>query len=87
MPAPDPDDTDPVTPLPDSPEGSSGELPANMTLEDIIDLTGELEHLNELVVLTLEKEGGFTCTDAYFSKVQPVLDLLEVEIRVRYRRA
>jgi hypothetical protein len=56
-----------------------------MTLENIIDLTGELEHLNELIVLHLHKAGGFTCTEAYFSAVQPVLDLLEVEIRIRYR--
>jgi hypothetical protein len=48
-------------------------------------MTGELEHLNELIVIHLDKAGGFTCTEAYFSTVQPVLDLLEVEIRIRYR--
>jgi hypothetical protein len=58
--------------------------PFGMTLENIIDLTGELEHLNELVMLQLTKAGGFTCTDSYFSAVQPILDLLEVEIRIRY---
>jgi hypothetical protein len=57
--------------------------PSGMTLEDVIDVTGELEHLNELVVLSLEKSGGFTCTESYFSIVQPLLDLLEVELRVR----
>ena len=57
-------------------------IPAGLTLENIIDLTGELEHLNELVVLHLDKAGGFTCTESYFSTVQPVLDLLEVEIQV-----
>ena len=56
-----------------------------MTLENILDLTGEMEHLNELVLLSLDKEGGFTCTEAYFTTVQPILDLLEVEIRVRYQ--
>ena len=56
-----------------------------MTLENIIDLTGEMEHLNELVMLSLERDGGFTCTEAYFTTVQPILDLLEVEIRIRYR--
>ena len=56
-----------------------------MTLEDIIDLTGEMEHLNELVMLSLDRDGGFTSSEAYFAMVQPILDLLEVEIRVRYR--
>ncbi len=56
-----------------------------MNLEDIIDLTGEMEHLNELVMLRLKKEGGFTGTRDYFATVHPILDLLEVEIRIRYR--
>jgi hypothetical protein len=60
-------------------------VPQGMTLENIIDLTGELEHLNELIVIHLKKAGGFTCTEEYFSTVQPVLDLLEVEIRIRHR--
>jgi hypothetical protein len=59
-------------------------VPVGMTLENIIDRTGELEHLNELVMLQLNKAGGFTCTESYFSLVQPLLDLLEVEIRLRY---
>ena len=59
-------------------------VPVGMTLENIIDRTGELEHLNELVMLQLDKNGGFTCTESYFSVVQPILDLLEVEIRLRY---
>ena len=54
-----------------------------MTLECIIDLTGEMAHLNELVMLHLECTGGFTGTDAYFSMVRPVLDQLESEIRAR----
>src|SRR5512137_1129523 len=58
-------------------------IPQGMTLEAIVDLTGEMEHLNELVLLHIEKEGGFTTPDAYFAMVQPVLDLLEFEIRVR----
>jgi hypothetical protein len=57
--------------------------PAGMTLDDVIDVTGELEHLNELVLLSLEKSGGFSCTESYFSVVQPLLDLLEVELRIR----
>ncbi len=56
-----------------------------MNLEDIIDLTGEMEHLNELVMLRLGKEGGFTGIRDYFATVHPILDLLEVEIRIRYR--
>jgi hypothetical protein len=59
-------------------------VPVGMTLENIIDRTGELEHLNELVMLHLNKAGGFACTESYFSTVQPILDLLEVEIRIRY---
>jgi len=55
-----------------------------MTLENIIDLTGELEHLNELVMLQIDKTGGFTSTESYFFTVQPILDLLEVEIRIRF---
>jgi hypothetical protein len=72
------------------PAGDVGEpvpcvVPLGMTLENIIDLTGELEHLNELIVIHLNKAGGFSCTEEYFSTVQPVLDLLEVEIRIRHR--
>ncbi len=55
-----------------------------MTLEAIVDSTGEFKHLNELVRLTIERCGGFKDTDAYFRTVTPLLDLLEVEIRVRY---
>ena len=69
-------------PLPE--EGFLAMVPVGMTLENIIDRTGELEHLNELVMLRLEKSGGFTCPESYFSQVQPILDLLEVEIRLRY---
>lgn len=58
-------------------------MPGGMTLENIIDLTGELEHLNELVMLQLNKAGGYTSTESYFSLIQPLLDLLEVEIRIR----
>ena len=68
-----------------SPEGFQTGLPVNMTLETIIELSGEMEHLNELVQKSLERNGGFTCTEAYFTTVQPILDLLEMEIRVRYR--
>jgi len=42
-----------------------------MTLESLISLTDELAHLNELVMLHVEKSGGFTCTEG--------------EIRLRYR--
>jgi hypothetical protein len=85
MPDPSPDDDcmKPSVP-PDPSDGFQTELPVNLTLETIIELTGEMEHLNELVLLSLDRNGGFTCTEAYFSTVQPILDLLEVEIRVRY---
>jgi hypothetical protein len=67
------------------PDGSGTGLPLTLTLEDIVDLTGEMEHLNELVQLALGKQGGFTTPEAYFALVRPILDLLEVEIRVRCR--
>jgi hypothetical protein len=60
---------------------SKKEVPSLMTLEQIITFTGELEHLNELVVLHLEKSGGFSSTAEYFSCVQPLLDRLDSEIR------
>ena len=60
------------------------EVPVGMTLESIINLTDEFEHLNELVVLHLGRSGGFTCTESYFTIVTPLLDLLEAEIRFRY---
>jgi hypothetical protein len=69
---------------PPSEDGFLTMVPVGMTLENIIDRTGELEHLNELVMLQLNKAGGFTSTESYFSLVQPLLDLLEVEIRLRY---
>jgi hypothetical protein len=79
---PDDDCHNPSAPS-DLPEGFTADMPVNMTLENILDLTGEMEHLNELVMLSLDKEGGFTSAEAYFTTVQPILDLLEVEIRVR----
>ncbi len=82
MPEQDPDDTCDHPTDKTIPEES--DIPAGLTLENIIDLTGEFEHLNELVLLHLEKEGGITCPESYFSAVHPILDLLEVEIRVRY---
>jgi len=59
--------------------------PAAMTLEKLIDITGELEHLNELVMIHLGKEGGFTGQQSYFAIVTPVLDNLEIAIRQQYR--
>jgi hypothetical protein len=63
---------------------SSSEPARCNTLERIIDITDEMAHLNELVLLHLEKDGGFTTPERYLAIVQPVLDLLEVEISVRY---
>ena len=63
---------------------SSSEPARCNTLERIIDITDEMAHLNELVLLYLEKDGGFTTPERYLAIVQPVLDLLEVEISVRY---
>lgn len=84
MPEPDDNGENPAAP-PDPPCGFRSDLPANMTLETLVELTGEIEHLNELVQRTLERDGGFTSVDAYLKTVQPILDLLEVEIRVQFR--
>jgi hypothetical protein len=54
-----------------------------MTLEAIVDTTGEFEHLNELVTHYIEKSGGLKDPNDYFTIVTPILDLLEHEIRVR----
>ncbi|PKG32460.1 hypothetical protein [Methanoregula sp.] len=69
----------------DVPECPAGDIPRGMTLEGLVTMTGEMEHLNELVLLHLEKAGGFTCTASYLTIVTPILDMLEVEIRFRYR--
>lgn len=79
-----PDSTFPCLSLDLACDSSSFEPSRCYTLERIIDLTDEMTHLNELVLLHLEKCGGFTTHESYFSLVQPVLDLLEVEIGVRY---
>jgi hypothetical protein len=67
------------------PDPFTSEVPTGMTLESIIALTDELIHLNELVMLHVERSGGFTCQASYFTIVTPVLDMLEGEIRFRYR--
>lgn len=81
MPVPDRDKTGGES---ESDDAVPCSFPERMTLEAIIDSTGEFEHLNELIMLQLEKCGGFTGTNHYFTVVTPILDLLEVEIRVRY---
>ncbi|MEI7856158.1 MAG: hypothetical protein WCH85_01485 [Methanomicrobiales archaeon] len=77
-PGPGPDATGPHTPE------SPSEFNRSNSLERIIDLTDEMAHLNELILMHLDSQGGFTTPEAYFATVQPVLDLLEVEIGVRY---
>ena len=83
-----PQDPEEPSSLPDQDEIPGGEIlagsPDPLTLEMIVSRTGEMEHLNELVMLHLEDEGGFRGTEAYFSIVRPVLDQLEGEIRARY---
>lgn len=54
-----------------------------MTLEEIIDTSAEFEHLNELVILHINRSGGLKSPDEYLTIVTPILDLLEREIRVR----
>jgi hypothetical protein len=79
MPVPRPDDDNPEpSALSDPPGGPATSQPVTMTLEDIVDMTGEMEHLSALV--------GLSTPEAYFAAVHPLLDLLEVEIRVRCRK-
>lgn len=91
MTADDPDtirmcDTDAMTPDGiEHKEDDGRDIPRGMTLEGLVTMTGEMEHLNELVLLHVEKAGGFSCTASYLSIVTPVLDMLEGEIRFRYR--
>ena len=59
------------------------DVAAGLTLEQIVDLTGEFVHLNELVMIHINNSGGFTGPDAYFKIVRPVLDKLEAELRTR----
>ncbi len=77
-----PDDT--CNPPGEVPGKDDPGIPSGLTLENIIDLTEEFEHLNELVMLQLQKNGGISCAESYFNAVHPILDLLEVEIRVRF---
>ena len=64
-------------------ESSPCGFTTGLTMESIVEKTGELEHLNELVMLHLDKQGGFTTPAAYFTTVDPILDMLEIELRVR----
>jgi hypothetical protein len=68
---------------PETTDQGKGSCVSGMTLENIVDKTGELEHLNELVMIHLKKRGGFTTPEAYFTAIEPVLDMLEIELRVR----
>ena len=54
-----------------------------LTLQDLIEGTGELEHLNTLVLRHLEEEGGFSGKEEYFTLVHPLLDELELHLRER----
>jgi hypothetical protein len=79
-------DSSPETGASETPSDAfQSEVKCGMTLESIIDLTGEFAHLNELVMLHLGKAGGVTSQQSYFTTVTPILDLLEAEIRFRYR--
>ncbi len=66
-----------------APDEHPSDVAAGLTLEQTIDLTGELVHLNELVMIHINNSGGFTGPDAYFTIVRPVLDRLEAELRIR----
>jgi len=66
-------------PQPGSPNAKSV---FGMTLEEVIDVSGEFEHLNELVIRQIRRSGGLKSPDDYFTIVTPILDRLEREIRV-----
>lgn len=59
------------------------EIATGMSLERVVEITEELTHLSQLIERHVEKGGGFTSNEAFFKSVQPVLDMLEIEIRVR----
>jgi len=80
-----PEQADRCPQAPEDSECLAGDVPRGMTLEGLVTMTGEMEHLNELVLLHVEKAGGFSCTASYLTIVTPVLDMLEGEIRFRYR--
>ncbi|MDO9550826.1 MAG: hypothetical protein Q7J03_07615 [Methanoregula sp.] len=61
----------------------ASEFSGGITMEQLIDEMDEMSHLNEFILGYIDRNGGYTTPEAYFSQVQPVLDLLEVEIRVR----
>lgn len=71
--------------MPEEANEQPQEKTSGVSLEQVIDLTGEMEHLNNLVLCHLEKDGGFTNHGDYHEIVQPVLDRLEVAIQTRYR--
>jgi hypothetical protein len=76
------DEPEGTKPQPGSPNAeNAGHSVFGMTLEEIIDATGEFQHLNELVVLQIRRSGGLKSPDDYFPLVTPILDLLETEIR------
>jgi len=58
-------------------------MAVKMSLGEIIETTGETEHLYELVSLVIDRAGGYTTDEAYFATVHPILDLLEIEILIR----
>lgn len=62
----------------------TSDFSGSVTLERLIDETDEMSHLNQLVLLHVDRNGGFTTHEAYFSLVQPILTLLEREIRIKY---
>ena len=53
-----------------------------LTLQALVEGTGELEHLNTLVLRHLE-QAGWTGTDNYFTLVRPLLDEMERDLRER----
>ena len=62
---------------------NQSDVAAGLALKQIVDLTREFEHLNELVMIHINNSGGFSSPDAYFRIVRPALDKLEAEIRIQ----
>lgn len=58
--APEKSSCSPGDRVPDEPvQPGLPDVPSSMTLEQIIDMTGEFVHLNELIMLHIESAGGF----------------------------
>ncbi|WAI02147.1 hypothetical protein [Methanogenium organophilum] len=52
-----------------------------MSLEDVLILTGEMEHMEELIRLSARDKSGFSPQEMLDSVIHPMLDELEMYIK------